>query len=70
MVPGKRGLGPSIEEISVQQHMFRGRHVVPIRTPGAEERCCGLHTALVPDSSQVSQAIRCLLSLISSGSVA
>lgn len=30
VVPGKRGLGLFIEEISVQQHIFRGRHVVPI----------------------------------------
>lgn len=38
--------------------------------PGAEERCRGLPIAPIPESPQVSQAIRCLLSLISSGSVA
>lgn len=48
------------------QRWARGSH----RPPGAEDRGCALPVALVPDSSQVSQAIRCLLSLISSGSVA
>ena len=70
MVPVERGLGPSIEELSVHQHICRGRHVVPIRPPGAEERSRGLNVALISISSQVSQAIRYLLTLISSGSVA
>ena len=43
--------------------------MVPIRHPGTEDRCCGLHIAPIPDPPQVSQAIGCLLSLISSGSV-
>lgn len=70
VVPVERSLGPSIGELSVHQHICRGRLVVPIRPPGAEERCRVLHVAPVPNSSQVSQAIRYLLSLISSGSVA
>lgn len=70
MVPVKRSMGPATEDASIKQQIFRGRDNGSHKANWSEETCCSLHIAPIHESPQVSQAIECLLYLISSGSVA